>query len=771
MQGKRIVEDGRRNKVVLLSIAMLFCLALIAVIAVAAPPEGTMVIYGINGTEVTGSRSVILNLNYNESLIDKCRWANDYEAGLSSAPWEECTFFKAWILSAGYGNKTVYFELRNNTGSTAIYNDSIMYWYMQDYTAPTAPTVYDGLTGDDIDWWSSNTTLKAHWFNATEDISTIYYKYRILNNSACYANDCSFTNVSTETSVTVTGLELMEGWNVSFEVVAYNSADLNASAISNGTIIDLTKPTTPDVNSSTHPSQSMPYDESTAIFNFSASDPLGSGVSSGIEGYSYLLDIHPGTAPDNILEERSWNTLASMHKGSYNQTLKTNSTGYAYAVFSQLHTNMTENDSIRVRVAVAEQDSDYTDVMGFKVYLAKAGGEGVAISSFGMESDAISNIENVTEDILYAYDMTMAKVYQFDLTVNETVNDNTDDVYVVVAGLTDDDDNTNLLAIGGTDTIALVDNTTKSYVCDEADSCTENTDTLEYAIEVKRQDAGDDWTVQYDYLGDRVYYFHVKARDVAGNWGDTAHYRFVVAAGGVSSMIYSPVDNEVFTTNETTKNITVKVAVSENVSVQVVALHPDGGNYTSPPAIFDSTYEFENITLKLGENEIYAVTNTSTGAIAHSPIVTVTVSAELQPLTNKTLKITYSDWAATALRYLCNSDETTTCVGIATETTGAISASSVQADTGTNSLKIYMTRPFDTGTIASQLSQNIFLDRVNPMFGYTRGAGYYVLRNELRYDDIYLGGNFFVPPGTYHLQIRKGGVSTDGRYNVTILIQ
>jgi hypothetical protein len=748
-------------------IVHLIILAVLASFVFADNPSGSMVIYGPNGTEVTGTRSVMLNLTFSSSDgIGSCRWANDAEADLALQPWEPCTTVKAWLLSGNYANKTVYFQVRDNATHTATFNDSIIYRYTQDYTPPEALVVYDGLIGDDIDWWNSNDTLHAHW-TARDDISVMSYAYRILNNSACFGT-CGFTNVSTNTSVTVTGLSLVEGRSFSFEVVAYNPFGLNKTVISDGATIDLTDPSSPVINSSTHPLQNRPYDESEAIFNFTSTDSA-----SGIAGYSYLLDRHPGTAPDNIVEERQWETLAELHRGSFNQTLKVNGSGasdYAYAVFSQLHNNFTVNDSVRVRVALAEQFNDYRDLMGVKVYLAKIG-DGVDITSFNMESAAISNIANFSWDIKYAESMADATVYQFNLTVNETISDATSDIYVVVSGILTDDNNREPFAISGTTTLSLVDNTTKSFVCNENNACSQNTNTLDYAIGVSRLAQDNNWTVRYDLLGDAVYYFHAKAKDNAGNWGETGHYRFEVAAGGVNSLIYSPFDGELFMTNTTATNITVKVSVSGNASVRVVAKHPDGSNYTSPAYIFNSSHDFQDITLELGQNEIYALANTSAGALSASSSVFVTVASGYQPYMNKTLRIRYAGCTQSSPAFLCNRVEPLAYVGIATENAASITAPSVTADTSVNSLKIYMTRVFDTGAIASQFSQNMFMDRVQPMFGYTRDVGDYVIRQALRYNDVYLGGEFLLPPGTYQFHMRKGGLTTDGRFNITITLE
>ena len=137
---------------------------------------------------------------------------------------------------------------------------------------------------------------------------------------------------------------------------------------------------------------------------------------------------------------------------------------------------------------------------------------------------------------------------------------------------------------------------------------------------------------------------------------------------------------------------------------------------------------------------------------------------------NKTLNVRYTGCSATALPYICNRDEGAVYVGVATENAGSISAPDVQTDTSVNALKIYATRPFDLNVLADEFADNEFLDRINPMLGYTRGVTHYVLRNTLKYDDIHLGGDFYIPPGTYNLYIRKTGATEDGGNNVTLTL-
>jgi parallel beta-helix repeat protein len=739
-------------------------------------PNGSITIYGINGTDWTGSRSVMLDCPYSDDIaIGLCRWANDNLANLLTAPWENCTAVKAWILSTGFGNKTVYFQVNDSAGNTNISNDTIYYNFTQDYTPPTPPVVYDGLSGDH-DWWNSDNTLHANWFNATDDISnTIYYQYRIIENASCYNNDCNFTSAGANTSVSVTDLSLNENWVYSFDVRACNDVELcSPAASSNGTRIDITDPDMPIVNSTTHPDQDTAYPTIYADLNWTAEDILSAGNRSGIEGHSYLLDRHPGTAPDNTMDNRYWETLNQLRNNGYAQLLRANSTvasPHTYAVFSQIKTNITENDSIRVRVALAELSSDLDDLVGISVYLI-SDSNGFDITSFLNNDLMVSDNVTLFREIRYADSMIRAETYEFNLTVNTTVDDSTDDIYVVVAGLTSDTDNRHNHSIAGSDNQAHIDESTWAFVCDNTDSCNNVTDTTEFAIEVARVDSGDEWEYRYDNLGDDVYYFHVKARDKAGNWGNTSHYRITVAAGGVSVGISSPVDGQIFTTEGTEVNISVNVLVTGNASVWVVAEHPDGNNFTSSQEVFSIKHLFENITLKLGQNRLFAVANTSAGVITYSSSVYVIVDRGWIPLSNKTLRVAYAACAESGTR-LCYQSEGSYYVGVANEDVGSVPGGGgyAEADTTINSIKIFMSRQFDVGDVTGDFTDNEFLDNVNPSFGYSKETKDFIVQNQLRYEDIFVGGDLRLAPGKYNIYLNHHGVTEDGRVNLSISIR
>ncbi|MFH1668949.1 MAG: hypothetical protein ABIA62_03400 [Candidatus Woesearchaeota archaeon] len=735
-------------------------------------PLGTMTIVGPNGTILTATQNVFLNLTQDAKYgLDKCRWANDDAADLVLAPWENCTNYKPWILSDGEGNKTVYYQIIDVLGvlSNPI-NASIDFSYTQDYTAPTSPIVYDGLEGDDIDWWNSNTTLHAHWFNATDDISVIYYRYRVLENGSCYG-DCNWTEAGLNTSVTVTGLSLNESWWYSFEVQPSNAFGIDgAPSQSNGTMIDITAPAIPSVNSTSHPQENLSYPVRDAELNWTAEDIMMNGNMSGIAGYSFMLDTSPGTAPDDILDERYLETILSGSQGTSSQLLRADnetSSPHTYAVFKQIHTNLTENDSLTITAYLAELTSDYDDPMGVKVYLIKTA-PGAGILTFSQEDKAISDISNTSQDIIYADTMDLARAYTFSVTVNETVDINSNDIYVVVSGDTSDDDNRNNLSIAGT---AASAGATSVYLCDDTNSCSNVTSTADYTIKVERSDAGDGWSTMYKGLSDGVYYFHVKAKDIAGNWGEPTHYRIAVAAGGVSVSIVHPENGEHLKMGQGSLNTSVEVVVSGNATVRVTVIHPDNSVYTTDDQVFSTRYEFSDVLLELGRNEIYATANTSSGVVTVSSSVYVTVSRGIIPEKNATLMIAYGACAPSSNPYLCTAAEGDSLVGFAAEYPDDVGTGYLSANTSGRTIKIFMSKVFNVDAVADKFDDDEFLDEENPSFGYPEESTRFVMQNQLRYDDIFISGDKIFAPGKYELYIIHNGVTPDGRVNLSIEIR
>jgi len=81
---------------------------------------------------------------------------------------------------------------------------------VEDRSAPTPPSVFDGYDYIDYDWGNNATTLFASWNNST-DRHLIFYGYRILENGTCLAGSCAPVEVDQVTQKVISGLTLREG--------------------------------------------------------------------------------------------------------------------------------------------------------------------------------------------------------------------------------------------------------------------------------------------------------------------------------------------------------------------------------------------------------------------------------------------------------------------------------------------------------------------------------------------------------------------------------
>jgi hypothetical protein len=123
-----------------------------------------------------------------------------------------------------------------------------------------------------------------------------YSTYSIQWSTTNYKVDISTSGVAPQTKVsyTITGLQTEKTYY--FRIWTQDS-DGNWSGISNGATVLVTKlPPPPTISSPTHPDQAKWYNNNNPSFSWTVSN------SSGIIGYSYLLDQNPGTIPDNASE-------------------------------------------------------------------------------------------------------------------------------------------------------------------------------------------------------------------------------------------------------------------------------------------------------------------------------------------------------------------------------------------------------------------------------------------------------------------------------------
>jgi V8-like Glu-specific endopeptidase len=111
-------------------------------------PSASIVING--GATHTTTTSVTLSLTYSDSGsgVDECRYGN---LGGSWTPWEPCTPTKAWELEPGDGEKTVFYQVKDNVGNIKEATDTIILDTNNPPYEPADPNPIDGATDVPID--------------------------------------------------------------------------------------------------------------------------------------------------------------------------------------------------------------------------------------------------------------------------------------------------------------------------------------------------------------------------------------------------------------------------------------------------------------------------------------------------------------------------------------------------------------------------------------------------------------------------------------------
>jgi len=121
------------------------------------------------------------------SGVSQMRFSND---NLTWTSWEPCSVSKAWTLTKGEGEKTVYYQVKDNAGLISqSYSDTITL----DTTAPKI-SITSILNGPE----TRSSTVTVTWIGS-DDLSGIsHYEVRL--------DEDSWTNVGTNTTHTFTGL-------------------------------------------------------------------------------------------------------------------------------------------------------------------------------------------------------------------------------------------------------------------------------------------------------------------------------------------------------------------------------------------------------------------------------------------------------------------------------------------------------------------------------------------------------------------------------------
>lgn len=174
---------------------------------------------------------------------------------VSHCPFPECTVTNPTLsLSAtSDGQWYLHVQAYDQTDSALdIANYGPFYF---DASQPTAPSTVNDGTGADAAYSTSATVISANWTTSSDAMSGIQkYQYAI-GTTAGGTDVLTYTDNGVTTSVTRTGLSLVNGGTYYFSVRAVdNAGNIGVAQSSNGIIIDASGPTFSAITSSSTPS-------------------------------------------------------------------------------------------------------------------------------------------------------------------------------------------------------------------------------------------------------------------------------------------------------------------------------------------------------------------------------------------------------------------------------------------------------------------------------------------------------------------------------------
>jgi len=283
-------------------------------------PDGYILIRNLGTTgieqtnqEFTSITTVYLNLNFTDNAT-RCRYANyDDDSQRPEAefggwtPWEPCVTSRIWRLTDSPGQKIVYYNIEFDDHN-ATYNDSIYYNYTGaglDTTPPSAPIIVAD------DYTNQNQSIHVEWSGATDPESQILriplnYEYIL------YLQDGTIldTTITTELSRTSSGFNLPHNTRMYINVTAINSAKLKTKAANQPkqVVIDLRPPVLSNLNGSFKNLTDNQYYNLPLVASYVPAKQINfswqfTDIDSGIvSAYSYLLTPQTGLYPDKVPE-------------------------------------------------------------------------------------------------------------------------------------------------------------------------------------------------------------------------------------------------------------------------------------------------------------------------------------------------------------------------------------------------------------------------------------------------------------------------------------
>ena len=269
-------------------------------------------------------------------------------------------------------------------------------------------------------------------------------------------------------------------------------------------------------------------------------------------------------------------------------------------------------------------------------------------------------------------------------------------------------------------------------------------------------------STSYAGLGTGTYYFHIRAKDLANNFGSTATFSIQIISSDVT-VILNPVQ-----TPTILASVNLTGTVSKNTTGVRLFVNDVLTNTTTNNATLQ--YTFSNVALSVGINKIYAQANMSNVFVNSNNLYVRRLSSTKYNVTSLTIKCT---GCAGGTKYVSGGGTSAPLFGAATEGSATIVSGQITVTPGKNNF-IFVTKANGAATVAareSYLINETFSDQDNPSFGQSLLLPDQKVGLVIEYPDITLSGTDQRQTGRYSVIIKNNGIGVDGKLNLSINLQ
>lgn len=415
-----------------------------------------------------------------------------------------------------------YFHVRaidnaSNSGDTDHYQLRI------DATPPDAPTIFSTTHPENV--WINNTDPEFNWTIPWDLTGIKGYSFILDQNPGTIPDDIINTSTN-DTSYSSLG----DGsWY--FHVKAIDNTN-NSGVTAHYVIkIDLTQPSAPVISSKTHPEDTW-ISSNNPNFDWSIPSDL-----SGINGYSFFFDQLPTTNPDMVINTTTNSTsYSSIGEGTwyFHVRAQDNAGNWGTSDHYKIKIDLTNPGKPTISSDSHTENTWTSDSNPDFYWNVPSDNSGIGGYSYILDQNAVTVPNDAIDGTATtkSYAGKSNGVWYFHLKARDNAgNWGSTDHYKIkidvtapaaptISSTTHPEDTwikNNAPEFDWTEPADLSSITGYSYILDQTATTTPDTSSEGSALSISYMDQPDG-----------VWYFHVRARDQAGNWGPAAHYNIKI---------------------------------------------------------------------------------------------------------------------------------------------------------------------------------------------------------------------------------------------------